>query len=71
MHSSSRNNTGPCSACPCRRKDEKIVKIVVDPKKCKASGECVRVCPQDAITIVDGVAVIDHDRCDLDGICIP
>jgi len=25
----------------------------------------------DAITLVDGVAVIDPDKCDLDGICIP
>lgn len=47
------------------------LKIVVDPKKCRASGECVKICPQEAITIVDGIAVVDHEKCDLDGICIP
>ncbi len=47
------------------------MKIVVDPQRCRASGECVRACPQEAIRIEDGCAVIDHQRCDLDGICIP
>jgi len=47
------------------------MRLVVDPKKCCSSGECIKVCPMDAITLVDGVAVIDPDKCDLDGICIP
>ena len=47
------------------------MKLVVDKDKCCASGECIRVCPMDAITIVNGAAVIDEDKCDLDGICIP
>ena len=46
------------------------MKLVVDPKKCCASGECVKVCPEGAITIVEGLAVIDESRCDFDGICI-
>ena len=46
------------------------MKIVVDPKKCRASGECVLACPEKAIRIENGCAVIDHERCDLDGICI-
>lgn len=46
------------------------MKLSVDPKKCRASGECVKACPEGAIAIVDGVAVIDFDRCDFDGICI-
>jgi len=48
-----------------------MLKIVVDPKLCCGSGECIKACPQEAITLVDGVARIDAARCDLDGICIP
>jgi len=47
------------------------MKIVVDPEKCRASGECVLACPENAISIIDGIAKIDEDKCDLDGICIP
>ena len=47
------------------------MKIVVDREKCRGSGECVKACPEDAISIVDGVAAIDESKCDLDGICIP
>ena len=47
------------------------MKIVVDREKCIATGDCVRICPQDAISIADGLATIDESKCDLDGICIP
>jgi ferredoxin len=47
------------------------MKIVIDREKCRASGECVTACPEDAISIVDGVPTIDESKCDLDGICIP
>ena len=47
------------------------MKIVVDPKKCRISGECMLICPENAISIIDGVATIDESKCDLDGICIP
>ena len=47
------------------------MKIVVDPDKCRVSGGCVVVCPEKAISIVDGVATIDEAKCDLDGLCIP
>jgi NAD-dependent dihydropyrimidine dehydrogenase PreA subunit len=47
------------------------MKIVIDPKKCRASGECVLVCPRNAIFIMNGIATIDENKCDLDGICIP
>lgn len=47
------------------------MKIVVDGKKCRASGECIKACPEKAISLVDGVAWIDPAKCDLDGICIP
>jgi len=45
-----------------------MLRIVVDPQLCRGSGECIRACPQQAITLVDGVAVVDAGRCDLDGI---
>jgi len=45
-------------------------RIVVDPNLCRGSGECIKSCPQQAITLVDGLAVIDPGLCDLDGICI-
>jgi NAD-dependent dihydropyrimidine dehydrogenase PreA subunit len=48
-----------------------FMKITVDSKKCQASGQCIRVCPQGAISFRDGVAFINLDKCDLDGICIP
>ncbi|HEY7746630.1 MAG TPA: 4Fe-4S binding protein [Desulfuromonadales bacterium] len=48
-----------------------MLKIVVDPRLCRGSGECVKACPQQAIVLSDGIAVIDEGRCDLDGICIP
>ena len=47
------------------------MKLVIDPKKCNASGACIKTCPENAISLVDGVAQIDENRCDLDGICIP
>lgn len=47
------------------------MKITVDPEKCLGSGECVKACPQKAISILNGVAAIDETLCDLDGICIP
>jgi ferredoxin len=47
------------------------MKIVVDRQKCRATGDCVTACPEDAISIADGVARIDESKCDFDGICIP
>lgn len=47
------------------------MKIKVDPNKCQGTGECIKVCPQDAIELHQGCAVIDEDKCDFDGICIP
>ena len=47
------------------------MKIVVDRHKCHGSGECVKLCPRDAISLIDGVATVDESKCDFDGICIP
>ncbi len=46
-------------------------KIYVNSDKCKASGACIKVCPQSAISIKSGKAVIDYDKCDSDGMCVP
>ena len=47
------------------------MKILVDREKCRGSGECIKICPRDAIFLVDGVAMVDESKCDFDGICIP
>ena len=45
--------------------------ILIDPAKCQLSGECIKICPQQAIVVKKGKAAIDPKRCDLDGMCIP
>jgi len=45
--------------------------IVIDENLCCGSGECIKICPEKAITLVNGKAVLDDSKCDLDGICIP
>lgn len=47
------------------------MKITVDSDLCCGSSECIKICPLQAISLVNGKAVIDHDLCDLDGLCIP
>jgi ferredoxin len=47
------------------------MKILVDRDRCRGSGECVKICPQDAISLEDNVATVDESKCDFDGICIP
>lgn len=47
------------------------MKIIIDPAKCKGSGECIRICPEKAISRVDDMAVLDESLCDFDGLCIP
>lgn len=46
-------------------------RVLVDPKKCRMSGECFKVCPRGAVLVKEGKAWIDPSKCDLDGICIP
>ena len=47
------------------------MKVIINPDKCKLSGECIKVCPQKAIFVKDGKTVIDYERCDADGMCVP
>lgn len=46
------------------------MKIVIDRELCCGSGECVKACPEKAISIIEGKAILDDAKCDLDGICI-
>lgn len=47
------------------------MRVQVDVGLCCGSAECVRVCPENAISLINGKAVIDAKKCDLDGLCIP
>jgi ferredoxin len=47
------------------------MRILINVDLCCGSGECVKVCPEKAISLVEGKAVLDESRCDLDGLCIP
>jgi len=44
--------------------------VFVETNSCVGCGDCIDVCPVDAITLVDGKAVIDADKCILCEICI-
>jgi electron transfer flavoprotein alpha subunit len=45
------------------------MKAIIDKEKCIACGECVEVCPVEAIEIVDEMAQVD-DSCNLCGLCV-
>jgi ferredoxin len=38
---------------------------------CEGCGECVEHCENDALSVVDGKAAVDHERCILCGYCAP
>lgn len=42
---------------------------VVEAESCISCGMCLRVCPEDAISYVDGKAFIDPEKCSNCGIC--
>ena len=43
--------------------------IEIDKKKCTGCGNCVDVCPVEAITMNDGKAFIDEENCVECGAC--
>lgn len=43
---------------------------IVNEETCSACGECVDVCPLEAIEIKDDVAVVDADTCGDCGACV-
>ena len=42
----------------------------VDKEKCTGCETCVEACPLEAITVVEGLAVIDEDDCTECGTCV-
>ena len=47
-----------------------MLEIIIDQNLCCGSGECIKVCQEKAISLVNGKAVLDADKCDSDGLCI-
>lgn len=47
------------------------MQIIIDQNLCCGTGECINICPEKAISLINGKAVIDDSKCDLDGLCIP
>lgn len=48
-----------------------VMRIIIDQNLCCGSAECIEICQEKAISLVNGKAVVDDSKCDLDGLCIP
>ncbi|MEA3545327.1 MAG: 4Fe-4S binding protein [Thermodesulfobacteriota bacterium] len=48
-----------------------MLEIIIDQNLCCGSAKCIDACPENAISLVNGKAVLDLTKCDSDGICIP
>lgn len=44
--------------------------VFVETNSCVGCGDCVDVCPVDAVQVLDGKAVIDAETCILCDICV-
>lgn len=42
---------------------------VIDMEECKHCGECERVCPDNAVHVINDIYVIDYDFCKGCGLC--
>ena len=45
-------------------------KVTILEQKCTGCGACVNTCPFSAISVREGLALIDHDQCTVCGACI-
>jgi heterodisulfide reductase subunit A len=45
--------------------------FLASPERCDGCGECAKVCPESAITIVDGKPVVNEIMCTGCGACVP
>lgn len=44
--------------------------VKVDAQKCTGCGDCVEVCPLEAISLNNDKAIIDEDACTECGLCV-
>jgi ferredoxin len=44
--------------------------LYVEPSLCVGCGLCFRVCPADAVLLIDNKAIIDHEKCMKCGKCV-
>lgn len=48
----------------------KGIRVRVRPEACNSCGECVVSCFYDAVSLVNGKAVVDQEKCDVCGMCV-
>jgi NAD-dependent dihydropyrimidine dehydrogenase PreA subunit len=49
---------------------EEKMAVTIVKDKCTGCGDCVDVCPTDALEVVDGLCIVDEDECTDCGACI-
>lgn len=45
-------------------------KIWIDVTRCSGCGDCVEICPEEAIALINQKAIVDHESCTGCGVCI-
>ncbi|MGL1901519.1 MAG: 4Fe-4S binding protein [Fibrobacterales bacterium] len=44
--------------------------VTILKDKCTGCGDCVEVCPTDALEVIDGLCIVDEDECTDCGACV-